>query len=98
MKQELISRQSLYRHMDVYCETACSYPEYRENGAMCGSCGFGDAYNYIESEPTIEAIPVEWINRYIADDTNGWKREMKPIRRMLEAWRAENETGHLQRQ
>lgn len=45
----------------------------------------------IDSMPTIEAVPVEWINQYIADDTNGRKIELQHIRRMLEAWGEEFE-------
>lgn len=47
----------------------------------------------ISIAPTIEAIPVEWIEEYIADETNGRKIELHHIRRMLEAWREEHEIG-----
>lgn len=46
----------------------------------------------IESMPTIEAIPVEWIDQYIADDTNGRQIELLQVSMMLRRWKEEHET------
>lgn len=61
-----------------------------------GAHDCGEEFVYlsaIDRSPTIEAIPVEWINKYIADDTNGRQIELLQVSMMLRRWKEEHETG-----
>ncbi len=52
--------------------------------------GLAMAYDMIQGEPTIDAIPIEWIWRYW-DDGDKPKNYALHIRDMIEAWREEQE-------
>ena len=54
---------------------------------------FNQIITDIESEPTVEAIPVEWIENYAKENYPIWDRHA-PIRafytNMIKVWRKEN--------
>ena len=50
--------------------------------------GFGYQYYMLDNAPTVEAIPIEWIEEW------GWKNGMSEsmsLRVMIEDWEKENE-------
>lgn len=40
--------------------------------------------------PTVEAIPIEWVEEYCAENWAEYSSQHDAIRRMLENWREEN--------
>lgn len=45
----------------------------------------------IDEMPTVEAIPVEWIERFGKENFYDWDTEFNAISVMLDAWRKEKE-------
>ena len=48
--------------------------------------------NDIREQPTVEAIPVEFIEKKIAE-YNDWSEDVEPLLKLIEDWRKENETN-----
>ena len=46
----------------------------------------------IRSQPTVDAIPVEFIEKKIAE-YNDWSEDVEPLLKLIEDWRKENETN-----
>jgi len=44
----------------------------------------------IRSQPTVDAIPVEFIEKKIAE-YNDWSEDVEPLLKLIEDWRKENE-------
>ena len=44
----------------------------------------------IRSQPTVDAIPVEFIEKKIAK-YNDWNEDVEPLLKLIEDWRKENE-------
>lgn len=44
----------------------------------------------IRSQPTVDAIPVEFIEKQIAK-YNDWNEDVEPLLKLIEDWRKENE-------
>ena len=44
----------------------------------------------IKSQPTVDAIPVEFIEKQIAK-YNDWNEDVEPLLKLIEDWRKENE-------
>lgn len=49
----------------------------------------------IQYEPTVEAIPVEWLLNNIPNDSVMWEYNRKMIEYLITGWREENETTKL---
>ena len=45
----------------------------------------------IDEMPTVEAVPVEWIERFGKENFYDWDTEFNAISVMLDAWRKEKE-------
>lgn len=53
-------------------------------------------YRFIEEEPTVDAIPVKWIENWVKETypiTEDWKDYMVSFGELIEAWEAENESN-----
>lgn len=76
-------KQKFCTHCEGYADCSATDIENRE------------CYDFvlIDHTPTIEAIPVEWIDQYIADDTNGRQIELLQVSMMLRRWKEEHEIG-----
>ena len=46
----------------------------------------------IRSQPTVDAIPVEFIEKKIAE-YNDWNEDVEPLLKLIEDWRKENATN-----
>ena len=46
----------------------------------------------IRSQPTVDAIPVEFIEKQIAK-YNDWNEDVEPLLKLIEDWRKENATN-----
>ena len=57
----LIDADELMIILQDHCGVNCMYTEQeRQNIDICDSCLLGDAKDYIDRMPTIEAVPVVW--------------------------------------
>ena len=81
-----------------HCLECTLYP----NNCLKDNCDWDSIY-HIEHSKTIEAIPIEWLENYLANKTTGankagngyfYKRFIKNwVKEMLKSWRQENEIG-----
>lgn len=64
------------------------WPFNKEEQATMGEIEWASKYQ-IENQPTVEAIPIEWIEEYCAENWVEYSSQHGAIRRMLEDWRKE---------
>lgn len=77
----LIDRDATLERMKSMagCATCNNY-----NGVRCRACIWDDAMNIVDEAPTVEAIPVNWINAYMNKAHGRVRAEI--IREMLDEW------------
>ena len=86
----LIDADSVMRKINYICKLCGNEEKY--DGIMCRPCYLDDAKSYVEDEPTINAIPVEWIKSKIAlHKFYMANAKARILEDMIKDWRKENE-------
>lgn len=85
MKQTLINKDKLLNQCNELCER-CGKRK-KDNGVMCRVELCEDIVSFIEDTEEVEAIPVEWIEKYIRNaERYGYLEEQIIIHQLLEDW------------
>lgn len=60
---------------------------YEIGDAPCRACGIGDALDYLEDAPTVDAVPVEWFEGVIRNlRAKGRKEYADAMQIILDVW------------